>query len=160
MEYFMQIFQQYLKGYWGYRGSHGYNYNYRQQQYSSGYNQGYNQNRRTEGRPHRGTYPHSNYGYQNQSFMYGRTPRQEVHHSYATASSTLPHSVSPPVAPDHMINQMPSAPLSTQPRPPVNAQPSINANTVKIIFTSAEFSSFFEEARREKIGEEIYNYIL
>ena len=92
--------------------------------------------------------------------MYGRIPRQEVHHSYATASSTLPHSVSPPVAPDHMINQMPSTPLSTQPRPPVNAQPSINANTVKIIFTSAEFSSFFEEARREKIGEEIYNYVL
>ena len=77
-----------------------------------------------------------------------------------TAASTLPQSVPPPADPVHMINQMPPAPLSTQQKPPVNTQSSIYANKVKSIFTSAEFSSLSEEARREKIGEEIYNYVL
>lgn len=161
MEYFMQIFQQYLKTYQGgSQGPHGYNYNYGQQHYTPGYNQGYNQNRRSGGRPHRGAYGHSNYGYQNQPHMYGRPPRQEAHNSYANAAVAIPHSAPPPAAPTHMINQMPPAPLPVQSRTPVSSQSVIYASTLNSVFTSAEFNALNEELKREKIGEEIYNYVL
>lgn len=167
MEYFMQIFQQYIKSYTNTQGG-GYAYNnYGHQQYpSTGYGQGYNQHRRTGQRPHRGGYPHaSSYGYQNQPHMYGRPPRQEAHHSYATAAASIPHSVPPPAAPAHLIAQMPPAqmppaPLPSQPRPPVNTQSQIYVQTVKSVFATEEFKVMSEEARREKIGEEIYNYVL
>ena len=61
MEYFMQIFLQYLKSNKGSQGTYGYNYNVGQQQCSFGYNQEYNQ-----------------------THIYRRPLRQEAHHSYAT----------------------------------------------------------------------------
>ena len=164
MEYFMQMFQQYFKTVQGnYGGYNNYNNNYGQN-YPGGYNQGYNQNRRTGGRPHRGNYPQSSsYGYQNQQHMYGRPPRQEAHHSYANAASTIPHSV-PPAAPTHMINQMPPTPapvpIQNQPRPPISSATSVYSQTIKGIFSAPDFISLPEETRREKIGEEIYNYVL
>ena len=164
MEYFMQMFQQYFKNFQG--GNYGgyNNYNNYGQHYTGGYNQNSYQNRRGGGRPHRGNYPQSSsYGYQNQPAMYGRPPRQDAHHSYANAAATIPHSV-PPAAPTHMISQMPPAPvpvpIQTQPRPPISSATSAYSQTIKSIVSTPDFISLPEESRREKIGEEIYNYVL
>lgn len=163
MEYFMQMFQQYFKNFQGgYSGYNNYNNNYNQN-YQGGYNQGY-QNRRG-GRPNRGGYPHSSsYGYQNQQQMYGRPPRQEAHHSYANAASAIPHSV-PPAAPTHMLGQIPPpvqppVPIQSQPRAPISSATSVYSQTIKSIINAPDFVSLPEEGKREKIGEEIYNYVL
>jgi polyadenylate-binding protein len=164
MEYFMQMFQQYFKNMGG-AGSYqsGYNYNNygHHQQYPGGYNHGYNQNRRPGNRPHRGgNYPQSSsYGYQNQAAMYGRPPRQDAHHSYANAAATLPHTVPPPAQP-HLMSQIPPAPVASQPRPPVNSATNAYTQTIKTILSAPDFTSLTEESRREKIGEEIYNFVL
>lgn len=163
MEYFMQMFQQYFKN-MGQTNSYGggYNtYNYGQQQhYAGGYNHNYNQNRRTGGRPNRGNYPQtSSYNYQNQPGMYGRPPRQEAHHSYANAAATIPHSVPPPAQP-HIMSQMPPAPVANQPRPPVNSASLAYTQTIKSILSAPDFVTLTEELKREKIGEEIYNFVL
>ena len=154
MEYFMQIFQQYFKNYQG--QNQPYNYSGYNQQFGGGYN--YNQNRRG-GRPHRGGYPHtSSYGgYQNQPGMYGRPPRQEAHHSYAQAPTSIPHP--PPAAGSQMMGQMPPAPTQSIP-PPVNNPGMIYVQTIKSLFRGPDFSGLNEDSKREKIGEEIYNYVL
>lgn len=163
MEYFMQIFQQYFKNYQG-GNAGGQNFH----PYGTPVNlypaHGYNQNRRTN-RPQRGGYPQqSSYGsYQNQ--MYSRPPRQAAHHSYATASSAIPHAMPPP-APAHLMGQMPPAPVASQPQPQPQVQPPVNtpammySQTIKSILRAQDFQSLSEESRREKIGEEIYNYVL
>lgn len=161
MEYFMQIFQQYFKNNMGGVNSYsgGYNNYGHQQHYPGGYNHSYNQNNRTRGRP-RGNYPQSSgYGYQNQGQMYPRPPRQEAHHSYANAAATIPHSVPPPAQP-HIMSQMPPAPVPNQPRPPVNSASMAYTQTIKAILSAPDFVTLSEELRREKIGEEIYNFVL
>ena len=57
-----------------------------------------------------------------------------------------------------MMNQMPPTP-QMQP-PPVNSPSALYSQTVKNIFRSQEFNTLSEESKREKIGEEIYNYVL
>jgi len=156
MEYFMQIFQQYFKNYQGQNQPYNYGSGYNQQ-FGGGYN--YNQNRRG-GRPHRGgAYPHtSSYGgYQNQPGMYGRPPRQEAHHSYAQAPTSIPHP--PPAAGSQMMGQMPPTPSQPLP-PPVNNPGMIYVQTIKSLFRTPDFSALNEDSKREKIGEEIYNYVL
>lgn len=156
MEYFMQIFQQYFKNYQGQNQPYNYGSGYNQQ-FGGGYN--YNQNRRG-GRPHRGgAYPHtSSYGgYQNQPGMYGRPPRQEAHHSYAQAPTSIPHP--PPAAGGQMMGQMPPTPSQPLP-PPVNNPGMIYVQTIKSLFRTPDFSGLSEDSKREKIGEEIYNYVL
>lgn len=151
MEYFMQLFQQYFKNYQG-QGYNNYNYGNQYGGYQGG---NYNQNRRGN-RPQR-NYPGGYGGYGNQREMYARPPpRQEAHNSYAAAPTTIQHGP-PPTAATQMMNQMPPTP---QMQPPVNSPSALYSQTVKNIFRSQEFSTLSEESKREKIGEEIYNYVL
>lgn len=161
MEYFMQIFQQYFKNYQqtnqGYGGNQAYGGN---QGYGGSYNQNYGGHNNYGGRgrgqrSHRGGYPSNNYG--NQAYghqnMYNRPPRQEAHNSYAHAAASIPPTATaPPV--------MTSMPPMQTPPVPVNSASTIYSHTVKTTLGGAEFNSLDEDSKREKIGEEIYNYVL
>lgn len=162
MEYFMQIFQQYFKNAqqnpnFNVGGYGGYN-----QGYGGGYGgHGYNQNRRQGGRPHRGNYPPSaGYGgYGGQSHMYNRPPRQDARHTYAQAAPAgMPHGPPPAATTPHMMAGMPPAQPPSQ--PPMNNAAVMYTNTIKAVLNSSEFTSMNEDSKREKIGEEIYNYVL
>lgn len=158
MEYFMQIFQNYFKGmqnqgmtpqaYGGYnnQGYGGYNNN-----------QGYNQNRRSN-RPHRGGYPNAsaNYGSYGQNQMYNRPPRQDAHHSYAQAPASLPHG--PPPSAPHLMGQLP--PTQPPSQPPTSNPKMVYVQTMKAVLNSPDFRGLDEDGQREKVGEEIYNYVL
>mmetsp|Transcript_2774 Transcript_2774/g.3238 ORF Transcript_2774/g.3238 Transcript_2774/m.3238 type:complete len:381 (+) Transcript_2774:23-1165(+) len=177
MEYFMQIFQQYFK-----QNMQGGGQGFGNQQYSNNYNNANQYNKNYEGdhytnrrhrRPNRGSYNQYNQYNQGQQNMYNR-PRQDVHNSYATASPAIPSSAPP------MVGQMPPAPVSgpalvSHPPvagppvagPPVAGPPTSTGNqgtlylqTVGALMNSPEFISLSEDGKREKIGEEIYNYVL
>lgn len=157
MEYFMQIFQSYFKNMQN-QGIAPSNYGYGAQSYGGYGNQGYNQNRRGN-RPHRGGYPHGgSYGNYGQSHMYGgRPPRQDAHHSYAQAPASIPHGPPPPAP--HLIGTMPPAQPPIQP-PPINNTQMLYTQSIKAVMSSGDFLNLDEDGKREKIGEEIYNYVL
>ena len=76
------------------------------------------------------------------------------------ASSSIP-----PTAPPMVAAQMPPAPVSQPPAPvpPPTAQQSqssIYQQTVAAVLKGPEFTTLDQEQQREKIGEEIYNYVL
>jgi len=169
MEYFMQIFQQYFKNfqhntqnqsYGNGNGNYGNSYN----QYSGNYgggNYNNNQRRQNNGRGGRGGYNQtSSYGYQNQQQMYPpRQPRQE----YSSYAQSNPAHSAPPQVPGHMVNQMaPPAQAQAPPArpPPVNNPSSIYKQTVQAILRSKDFNALDEDGQREKVGEEIYSYVL
>lgn len=166
MEYFLQIFQQYFKNYqfpqfmdgssgqsqaqsYGSYGQYGHQYN----NYGN-----YGGHQRRQNRPHRGGYSHGGYGggYGNQ--MYPQRPRADNYNSYAQPAA---HS-----APSHMMaSPMPPAPTAApvrpaQPPPIANNPDAVYNKTVETIFRSSDFNSLSEEEKREKIGEEIYGYVL
>lgn len=162
MEYFMQIFQQYFKNMQGQGMGANNNYNnYNSYKNYEGDHYNNYHHRRRGGRPHRGGYGHSYGQYSGHApqNMYNRPPRQDVHSSYATAATgTLP-----PTAPP-IVGQMPPAPVSQPPAPtpPTSTASthSIYSNTVATLLKSSEFNAMDEDSKREKIGEEIYNYVL
>lgn len=156
MEYFMQIFQQYIKQYQnnpGMAGGQSYG-GYGQGGYGGGYNQGYGGR---GGRGPRRGYPQSNYGgYGGHQNMYPRRPQQDAHSSYA-------HAMPPPAAtaPPMMGQMPPQAPPAQPPaQPPVNTAASMYTRAITNLVKGNEFSSLDEDTKREKIGEEIYNYVL
>jgi len=169
MEYFMQIFQQYFKSF----QNNSQNQSYGNGGYGGSYNQygngGYgggnyngNQRRQNNNRGHRGGYSQaSSYGYQNQNQqpMYPRQPRQE----YSSYAQSNPAHTAPPQVPGHMINQMaPQTQAQAPPArpPPMNDPSSIYKQTVGSIFSSKDFNALDEDGQREKIGEEIYSFVL
>jgi polyadenylate-binding protein len=170
MEYFMQIFQQYFKSYQqnqGYGGNSGNGGNSAQSYGGGSYNQNYNGNygghnnyggRGRGQRSHRGGYP-SNYGSHGygQQNMYQRPPRQEAHQSYAHAGAKLaPTATAPPA----MTSMPPMQAPPTQPPAPISNATTLYSHTVKTILGGNDFNSLDEDSKREKIGEEIYNYVL
>mmetsp|Transcript_33200 Transcript_33200/g.32605 ORF Transcript_33200/g.32605 Transcript_33200/m.32605 type:complete len:143 (-) Transcript_33200:42-470(-) len=94
--------------------------------------------------------------------MYNRPPRQEMHNSYANASAGMPGNVPPMVVGGNM-----PPPTATPQAPPVPVQPPVanvsaskyTADVVALV-NSASFSTLSEDDKREKIGEEIYSYVL
>ncbi|CAI2360803.1 unnamed protein product [Moneuplotes crassus] len=157
MEYFMQIFQQYFKNFQS-QGFGG--------QYGGGYPDNYqhNYNRRGGPRHHNrggyGGHSYNQYGGHGQN-MYNRPPRQDIHNSYANASAGLPNTAPPMVG----GNLPPTAPVSQAPpmpvQPPVtNASATKYVNDVVTLINGASFTSLSEDDKREKIGEEIYSYVL
>jgi len=167
MEYFMQIFQQYFKNYNGGGGQQYNNYNNNYGQHYGNYSHGggnYQKRNRGGHMGHRGNYNQaSSYGSYGGHHSHGgyppvRQPRQDHHHSYAAPThSTIPPPTGPPptAATQHMV----TAPIP-QPMPPVNTPSIIYSQQVKSVFSTPDFESKSEEEKREKIGEEIYNYVL
>ena len=171
MEYFMQIFQQYFKSYQqnqNYGGNSGNGGNSAQSYGGGSYNQNYsggnygghnNYGGRGRGqRSHRGGYP-SNYGSHGygQQNMYQRPPRQEAHQSYAHAGANIaPTATAPPA----MTSMPPMQAPPTQPPAPISNATTLYSHTVKTILGGNDFNSLDEDSKREKIGEEIYNYVL
>jgi RNA recognition motif-containing protein len=175
MEYFMQIFQQYFKNYS--QGQSNYNYNYGNQ-YGHSYGN-YNQHNRRNRNQRSYHNQMSNYGYHNQPAMasYARATRPESHNYPQTASNIQPkyHSTHTPM-PETSTMPAPApapAPATTTPiastshisqpgMPPVQNPPPVNTpsvmyvNSISGVLKSAEFVAMNEEAKRERIGEEIY----
>ena len=61
-----------------------------------------------------------------------------------------------------MMGQMPPQAPPAQPpaQPPVNTAASMYTRAITNLVKGSEFSSLDEDTKREKIGEEIYNYVL
>jgi polyadenylate-binding protein len=153
MEYFMQIFQQYFKQYQNNPGMAG-------QGSYGGYGQGsyggYNQYGGRGRNQRRGGYPQSSYGsYGGHQNMYGRRPPQEVHNSYAQAAPMPPAATAPP-----MMNQMPPPAQAPPTQPPTNTAGSVYNRTITNLIKGSDFVALDEDSKREKIGEEIYNFVL
>lgn len=162
MEYFMQIFQKFMKSY-GQGGNYpGYGGGYNQNYYGGSHG-GYNQApRRGGGRPHRGGYPSSNYGGYggyNQAQMYNR-PRQDAHASYAHAPAAMASAPPTSGAPMMSGHSMPPAPTPNVQPPPINNPQMMYVRSIKAVLNNPDFTSLDEDSQREKIGEEIYNYVL
>ena len=167
MEYFMQIFQGYFKNYASNPNAQynagGYN-NFNNHHYSGANSYNYANRRGGRGGQHRNYPSHQNYGggYHGGQAMYNRPPpRQDAHHSYAAASQ----GAMPPVGgvpPTGLAQAMTGMPISQPPQapPPINTPSAMYNSTMKTIYNSADFKAMPEEAKREKVGEEIYNYVL
>lgn len=157
MEYFMQIFQQYFRNF----QSQGFgNQSYNNSGYSENYNQSYN-SRRGGQRHHRGGYGHSYNQYSNSHSqnMYNRAPRNDMHSSYANAAAM------PTTTPPLVGGSMPPPAAASQP-PVISKPPTVSSSGAKYttevigLLKSATFVTLSEDDKREKIGEEIYSYVL
>lgn len=164
MEYFMKVFTEYFnnvqnQGFSGnqYGGGH---YNNNRDHYQ-------HYNRRGQ-RNHRGYggQSYNQYSGHHHNNMYNRPPRQDIHNSYANAPAAIPQTAPPMVG-----TSMPPAPVPTQipvqaPPTPIQTPPisdnnaTLYAQTVEVLIKGAEFNALDIETKREKIGEEIYNYVL
>jgi RNA recognition motif-containing protein len=171
MEYFMQVFQTYFKNYASNPNAQfntgGYpNYNQHSYNQDGRYNNNYRGSRGSSGRQHRNYPSHSNSGYysHNQAHqMYNRPPpRQDASHSYASAGqSVLPpiSNLPPSVGAPQVIGLGTLPPVQAQ-QPPINSPSVVYNSIIKTMYNSHEFKAMEEETKREKIGEEIYNYVL